>query len=40
MKNPVIRFIDGNNEKEDSVYEATIGMNYPEALEFAEKIIF
>ena len=40
IKNPVIRFKDGNTEKEDSIYEATKGMTYPEAVEFAGRIIY
>ena len=40
IKNPVILFRDGEEEKEDSIYEATEGMNYPDALEFAGRIIY
>ena len=40
LKNPVIRYGENGEEKEDSVYEATEGMTYPEALSFAEKIHF
>ncbi len=40
IKNPVIMFNEDNEIKENSIYEATKGMTYPEALDFTGKIIY
>ena len=40
INNPVILYKEKDTVKEDSIYEATSGMTYPEALVFAQKILF
>ena len=40
INNPVIIYKEGDTVEEDSIYEATSGMTYPEALDFAKKILF
>ncbi len=40
IKNPVICYRENGKEKENSIYEATTGMDYPQALDFAGKIVF
>ena len=40
LKNPVICYKENGEENENSIYEATEGMSYHNALAFSEKIIF
>lgn len=39
IKNPIVRYMENNIEKEDSIYEVTTGMSYPDALNFAKSIL-